>query len=206
MTYTFTDGEVATAAKLNQIIPGRLTQAGVARVKPVANTPTSAWVAFPSEFPTIPQVMVTANTTVIGSTVKGVSVSNVTTKGFLLWVYRTDTAGTYVSWQAFAAGAAFTDGQFAYAGVLGQSAAALVAKAGVINITPVANTPTSLAVTFGTPFAATPTIIACPVTTVPWSVVKGVAVTSVTRTGFTGWIYRTSATPVDVAYIAMGRL
>ena len=206
MSYTFTDGEVATKAKLDAIIPGRLTQAGVARITPVANTPTSVWVAFPSAFPTIPHVVASPNTIVVGSTVKGVGVTGITTAGFLLWVYRTDTAGTYISWQAFGPAAVFTDGEPAYAGVLGQSASALVAKSGTVTITPVANTPTSIAVTFPSAFAATPVVVACPVVTVPGSAVKGAAVTAATKTGFTAWVYRTSTTATSVAWLALGRL
>lgn len=206
MAYTFADGEVATKAKLDLIIPGRLTQAGVTRVVPVASTPTSVQVTFATPFPSAPHVVATAHTTVIGSTVKGVSVTDVTTTGFKVWVYRTNTTGTYVSWQAFAPSTPFTTGEPAYASLLNQASGALVGQKGTASITPVANTPTSLAVTFGTAFAATPVVTACPVVTVPGSVVLGAAVTSVTKTGFTAWIYRTSTTATQVAWIALGRL
>jgi (2Fe-2S) ferredoxin len=65
-----------------------------------ANTPTSINVTFPKAYATAPIVMVTANTTVPGSTVTGVGVSGITTTGCTIWVTRTNTSATAVLWQA----------------------------------------------------------------------------------------------------------
>lgn len=204
--HSFTDGEVASKAWLDSLIPGGITQAGVVRIAPVANTPTSIRVNFPTPFRGVPQIVVTAQTGVIGSTVQGVSVSDADESGFTLWVLRTNSTGTYVCWQAWRASTLFTAGGPAYASLLGQSSGALVAKVGRSTITPVANTPTSLNVNFGGSFLAAPIVVAVPVTTVPGTVVHGVAVTERTTTGFKLWIYRTSSSATDVSWIALGRI
>lgn len=206
MGYTFTTGEVATKAKLDQTIPGRICQSGMVRVTPVANTPTKLAVVFPTPFPVAPEVVVTAVTNYIGSQVKGTSVTDVTRWGFSLWLYRTTTMGTSVNWQAFVATVPFTDGQPAYAGLLNQAGATLRAQGGTTNITPTANTPTAVTVTFATPFMATPVVTACPVVTVPGSEVKGAAVTAVTKADFKVTVYRTNTTVTPVSWIALGRL
>lgn len=206
MGYTFTDGEIATKAKLDLAIPGRISQSGMVRLAPAANTPTSLWVPFPTPFPSAPHVLATPVTDFVGSQVKGVSVTDVSTSGFRLWLYRTNTTGTSINWQAFAPTVAFTDGQPAYAGLLNQAGTALVAKSGTVTITPTANTPTAVTVTFPSAYAATPIVTACPVVTVPGSEVKGVAVTAVTRTSFKVAVYRTNTTATDVSWLALGRL
>jgi len=203
VAYTFTDGEVGTKAKLDQIIAAP-TLAGVARVIPVANTPTSVYVKFPTPFATIPRVVVAAQSAVSGTSLKGVSAINRTVNGFDLMVYRTNTAGTYVAWQAWALPDLFVTGQPASAARLNQGG--MVAQVGTRSITPVANTPTSGTVTFPTPFSATPVVVTCSVSTVPGSTVLGTAATEVEADGCRVWVTRTSTASTTVAWIALGRI
>jgi hypothetical protein len=205
MAYTFTDGEVATKAKLDAILPGLLSQAGLVKVTPVANTPTSVHIDFPTPFLTPPHVVATAYTTVIGSSVQGVSVASITTTGFDLYVYRVNTVNTTVAWQAWVAPVAFTTGKPAYARILNQAAGSLQVQSGAVTITPVANSPTSAAVTFSPAFLATPLVLVAPMVTVPGTAVKGTAVTEASTTGFKAWVYRTSATATTLHWIALGR-
>lgn len=76
MPYTFAAGDVATKERLDSLLPPTVNQAGVVQITPVANTPTSIYVAFPTPFASAPRVLVTAQTIYIGSVVKGVGVSN----------------------------------------------------------------------------------------------------------------------------------
>lgn len=72
---------------------------------------------------------------------------------------------------------------------------------GVVTITPVANTPTSLAVVFPVPLVGTS--FACqvtPNTSVPGSTVLTVSYTGLSATGVTLWIYRTGTTPTQLSY------
>lgn len=206
MAHVFVTGEVATKANLDTLLPGRVTQAGTVRIIPVANTPTAVQVTFPKPFASTPEVVVAPVTGYVGLQVKGVAVSSVTATGFTLWVYRTTAAAVYVAWQAWDAPTLFTTGGAIYAGVLNQSIGAMASKAGIATITPVANTPTSIAVTFAAAFASTPTVLVCPGATTPQTEVRGAAVTEVTRTGFKAWVYRTNTTSTGVCWIAMGRL
>lgn len=74
-----------------------------------------------------------------------------------------------------------------------------------VDITPSAsNTPTSRTVTFPAGrFKSTPTVVATAVATVPGTVVTGVAVTSVSTTGCTIWLTRTSTTTTTVNFVAI---
>ena len=65
-------------------------------ITPVANTPTSADVQWGFTFPEIPAVTTTPETSVIGSTVLGTSVTAITVTGCKVWVYRTNTTPTTV--------------------------------------------------------------------------------------------------------------
>lgn len=203
--HVFADGEMATKANLDSLLPGRVTRVGTVTITPVANTPTSVRVTFPAPFASAPQVALSPATGYIGLQVKGVAVTDVTTTGFTAWVYRTTTAKVTILWQAWGVPATFTDGGYAYASTLNQSVGAMVAKVGTVSITPVANTPTYASVTFASPFAATPAVVACPVTVAPQTEVRGAAVTEVTRSGFKAWVYRTNTIATTVSWIAMGR-
>lgn len=75
-------------------------------------------------------------------------------------------------------------------------------QAGSLVVTPVANTPTSQAVTFPFAFPSTPTVVASPATTAPGSEVKEVSVVGASTTGFTVWVYRTNTTALTVYWVA----
>jgi hypothetical protein len=75
-------------------------QSGKVYVEPVANVPTMAHVTFEEPFVAIPQVVASANTTVPGTTVLEVGVANVTKEGFDVYVTRTNTTTTSVSFVA----------------------------------------------------------------------------------------------------------
>jgi hypothetical protein len=75
-------------------------------------------------------------------------------------------------------------------------------QAGRVTITPVANTPTSIAVTFPRPFATAPKVVVTADASLPGSEVLGAGATSITTTGFTAWIYRTNTTVGRLNWIA----
>jgi hypothetical protein len=75
-------------------------QSGKASVNPVANVPTMVYVQFEERFLSIPKVVAAPQTTVPGTTVQGVGVANVTREGFDLYVTRSNTTATSVSWIA----------------------------------------------------------------------------------------------------------
>jgi hypothetical protein len=78
--------------------------------------------------------------------------------------------------------------------------------AGSVLITPVANTPTSGAVTWGgKSLPGTVRAWATAQTTVPNTVLE-VTVSGITATGCTAWIYRTNTTATTVHVIAIGGL
>jgi hypothetical protein len=73
--------------------------AGFATVTPVANTPTSVTLSgFGPLKGNAFYGFVTAQTTVIGSTVQGVAHTNVTASSITVWVYRTNTTNTNLDW------------------------------------------------------------------------------------------------------------
>lgn len=75
-------------------------QKGMVHITPRANAVTSVNVTFDTEFSQEPYVTVTPNTSVPFTSVKGVSVSNITTTGCTINIYRTDTTQTTVYWMA----------------------------------------------------------------------------------------------------------
>lgn len=84
---------------------------GTVAITPVANTPTSTSVTFPvGRFSATPNIFVTANTTVPGSTVQGASFSSGSATGCTLWVYRTNTSSTTINWQAIQMSSSNGDG------------------------------------------------------------------------------------------------
>ncbi len=94
-------GEEVTAARLNaRAYVGGAVQAGRVTITPVANADTSLAVTFPTTFTSTPRVVVTADTPAPESEVKSVTISNVTTSGFTLWIRRTNTTATPVDWLA----------------------------------------------------------------------------------------------------------
>lgn len=206
--HVFVANEVATAANLNTLLPPRITQSGLTRITPVANTATSVTVKFPTPFSSTPRVFVTAQTVVPGSQVQQVWVSSVTTTGFTAWILRTNTTKTTIAWQAYGATpAVFTTGDPAYASLLGAaSAAAMVPQKGAVSITPTANTPTSQVITFPVAFSSVPVVITLAQVTVPGSAVKETSAANITTTQATIYLYRTTATATTVNWVALGRL
>jgi hypothetical protein len=87
--------------------------------------------------------------------------------------------------------------------VLGILTAANIAY-GTINITPVANTPTSFTINGLNLMGTTFTAFATPQTTVPGTQVTGVGVTSVSATGLTVWLTRTNNTSTGISWMVMG--
>lgn len=74
---------------------------------------------------------------------------------------------------------------------------------GTVNITPVANTPTSGAVLFPFTFDSTPTVVVTFNGTVPGTVVTGVSAGSITTAGFNAWVTRTNNTSTTLSWIAI---
>lgn len=77
-------------------------------------------------------------------------------------------------------------------------------QAGLTTVVPVANTATSVQVTFPKPFISTPRVLVTAQTVVPGSQVKIVWVDSVTTTGFRAWIERSNTTKTTIAWQAYG--
>jgi len=67
-----------------------------------SNTPTYKAISFGKTFPIVPTVVVTPNSTVPGTTVTGWGVTDETTTGCKIWVTRTNTTNTWLSWIAVA--------------------------------------------------------------------------------------------------------
>lgn len=72
-----------------------------------------------------------------------------------------------------------------------------------VSITPVANTPTSQAVSWGKTLPATPHVAVAANTTVIGSTVMGASFSSPTTTGATFWVYRTNTAATSVTGIAV---
>lgn len=75
-------------------------QSGRVSITPTANAVSSKSVTFSEEMAGVPNVLVTAGTSGPFSEVKGVSVSNVTSTGFTVNLYRTNTVTTGIHWFA----------------------------------------------------------------------------------------------------------
>ena len=88
----------------NATVTGKLTAGNIAvgsvSITPTADTPTSQSVSFGKTFTSAPQVVVTPESTVAGTTLKGWAVTNITTTGFTAWVTRGNTTSTTLHWIA----------------------------------------------------------------------------------------------------------
>jgi hypothetical protein len=73
---------------------------GKVSIDPVANTPTAAPITFAERFGAAPILQVSAQSTVPGTAVMGVGWSEATTTGAKVWVTRTNTTTSVVSWMA----------------------------------------------------------------------------------------------------------
>ena len=92
-TNTWHNGTSGNAIKLRR---------GTLSITPVANSQTTVNVTFGETFPntTNLSIHVSANTSVMGTTVQGVASSNATTSGTTLYLLRTNATSTNVSWSA----------------------------------------------------------------------------------------------------------
>lgn len=73
---------------------------GTPGLTPVANTNTAAYATFSAAFRVIPTVVISARSSVIGTTVVNVSINTPDAGGFTFYVYRTNTTDTYVDYLA----------------------------------------------------------------------------------------------------------
>jgi len=74
---------------------------GSPSIAPVANTNTkSAFVAFSAAFRVVPTVVISARSSVIGTTVRNVAVDTPQANGFYFYIYRTNTTATTVDYFA----------------------------------------------------------------------------------------------------------
>ena len=74
---------------------------------------------------------------------------------------------------------------------------------GTVNITPKANTPTSVSVDFYKPFSSEPTVVIAPMSSVPGTTVLGTGVANITETGFDAVVTRTNTTTTVLCWIAV---
>lgn len=75
---------------------------GGAFITPVANTNTSSTMTFSAAFRVAPTVVVSARSSVAGTTVRNVSVGTPNTSGFTFYIYRSNTTQTWVDYFAVA--------------------------------------------------------------------------------------------------------
>jgi len=75
-------------------------RAGSPTITPVANTNTALSVAFSAAFRVVPTVVVSARSSVIGTTVRNVAVNTPTAGEVTIYVYRTNTTATVVDYFA----------------------------------------------------------------------------------------------------------
>ena len=80
----------------------------------------------------------------------------------------------------------------------------LLIQWGVETITPVTNTPTAKAVTFGVAYTSVPMVLPTAITTVPGTSVSGNAAANITVTGFDAYVVRNNTTNTSVGWIAIG--
>lgn len=80
----------------------------------------------------------------------------------------------------------------------------LLIQWGVETITPVANTPTSKAVSFPAAYTSVPMVLTTAITAVPGTSVTGNAPANITATGFDAYVVRTNATNTSVGWVAIG--
>lgn len=73
---------------------------GTPGITPVANTVTSAYATFSAPFNGIPTVVISARSSVIGTTVTNVSINTPDAGGFTFYIYRSNTTTTYVDYLA----------------------------------------------------------------------------------------------------------
>lgn len=97
-TTTYVDDAVASIPSVTLADLG--FQSGKVVVSCTANTVSTANVTFDRVYTTAPIVTLTAGSSAPGTAVQEVTVSNVTTTGFTINVYRTNTSATSINWMA----------------------------------------------------------------------------------------------------------
>lgn len=80
----------------------------------------------------------------------------------------------------------------------------LLIQWGVETITPVKDTPTAKAVTFGVAYTSVPMVLTTAITTVPGSSVSGCASANITVSGFDAYVTRNGTTNTSVGWVAIG--
>lgn len=80
----------------------------------------------------------------------------------------------------------------------------LLLQWGNVTITPVANTPTAVAVKFGVAYTDAPVVMTTAYTTVPGTSVTGSAAANITTSGFDAYVTRTGTTNTGVMWFAIG--
>jgi hypothetical protein len=97
------DGKLTagSASVTGSLTAGNIDHGSVS-ITPTANTPTSKTVSFNKTFSSTPNVIISAETSVPYSTVRGCGATNISTTGFTAWVYRTNTTATVLHWIAIA--------------------------------------------------------------------------------------------------------
>lgn len=80
----------------------------------------------------------------------------------------------------------------------------LLIQWGVETITPVKDTPTAKAVTFGVAYTSVPMVLTTAITTVPGTSVSGCASANITVTGFDAYVTRNGTTNTSVGWVAIG--
>jgi uncharacterized protein YaiE (UPF0345 family) len=80
----------------------------------------------------------------------------------------------------------------------------LLLQWGNVTITPVSNTPTSVAVKFGVAYTDAPVVLTTAYTTVPGTSVLGDAAANITTTGFDAYVTRIGTTNTGVMWFAIG--
>lgn len=93
-------GDISADDISAKTITARNIQCGQISIIPTADTPSYMDVTFDKTFPSAPQVVVTPESTVAGTTLKGWAATNITTTGFRAWVTRANTTTTTLHWIA----------------------------------------------------------------------------------------------------------
>lgn len=198
----FANGTRPTAAELNAAL-GPMIQSGLQAVSvPVADEPYSYPITFPTPFPSPPRVQVTARD-VVGATVRGVSVRQISATGCTLAVFRTATGRVLLQWTAILEPERIVAGQIVTANHLNQGSGEEVMQVGQVSITPDPNEPTSKVVNFPSSFAAPPRVHTTALTGTP-SVIRGTGATTITEDDARIWLIRSNNTVTTVMWIAVG--
>ena len=87
-------------SEINSALGGFGIQTGKARIIPKPNEQTSVHVTFPKSFKDVPEVFLTARSSVAGKALLGIATMATTKDDFDIYVLRTNDTYTDVSWLA----------------------------------------------------------------------------------------------------------